>query len=209
MALNAANIRVGAARIYMGTVAPPSGNPLTFDANGVPLESDYATPSGTEVGLTEGEAVFTYEVTYLDVMAEQSLAIVGVFATEENAQLEFTMKEITNDNIAAFLSSLAVETDGVGAGGLTDIFEGGHCGSDLSLTSLVLVAPACGVFPDTGTGSIEREYIMLFQAYQSESSALRFTKGGEQLMKVTYKGVADLTRQSGRTLFQIGIERYA
>ena len=74
MALNAANVRVGAGRIYFGTTPPTAGQHINLAATGIPL-------TGTEVGLTEGESVFTYEVTYFEVMAEQSLGAVEVFAT--------------------------------------------------------------------------------------------------------------------------------
>lgn len=205
MALNAANIRVGAARIYMGTTPPTSGQALDLSASGVP-------PTGTEVGLTEGEAVFTYEVSYFEMMAEQSLAAVGVWATEESAQLEFTMKELVNANIQDFLHSLVIVTTNaapVEGGQSKDIFEGGRGSGEVTLQSVTLVAPAFGPAPNNGVGTIRFQYVMLYRAYQSEAAALRFTKSGDELMKTTFKAVADLTRSDGSTLFQVGAERYA
>jgi len=205
MALNAANIRVGAARIYMGTTPPTAGQALNLDGSGVP-------PTGVEVGLTEGEAVFTYEVTYFEVPAEQSLAPVAVFATEESAQLEFTMKELVNANIQDFLHTLvAVTTNAAPSEGSQskDIFEGGRGSGEVTLQSVTLVTPAYGPAPSNGVGTIRYQYVMLFRAYQSEAAALRFTKSGDQLMKCTYKAIADLTRADTSTLFQVGVERYA
>lgn len=208
MALNAANVRVGAGRIYMGTTAPAAGNALDLSAAGVP-------PSGVEVGLTDGEAVFTYEVTYFEVMAEQSLAAVEVYATEEAAQLEFTMKEYVRANIEDFFASLLTTTVGApgnpGPAGGTDIYEGGRIlgsaagAGEVTLQSCLLVAP----IPNTSAVAQRYTYVILYQAYQSESAAVRFTKAGDSLLKVTFKAIADLTRADTTTLFQVAIERNA
>lgn len=208
MALNAANIRVGAGRVYMGTTPPAAGNALDLTASGVP-------PSGTEVGLTEGESVFTYEVTYFESMAEQSLAAVAVFATEESAQLEFTMKEYVQANIEDFFASMLSTTVGApgnpGPAGGTDIYEGGRIlgqaagAGEVTLQSCVLVAP----IPNTSGVAQRYTYVMLYQSYQSEAAAIRYTKAGDSLMKVTMKAIADLTRADTTTLFQVAVERNA
>ncbi len=202
MALNAANVRVGAGRLYMGTTPPAAGVALTI-TNGVPS-------SGVEVGLTEGEAVFTYEVTYFEVMAEQSLASVEVYATEEMAQLEFTMKEYIQANINDFLAAMVL-TANVAAGGdaaTMDIHEGGRIlgqaagAGEVTLQAALLVAP----IPNTSGVDQRFTYVLLHQAYQSEAAAARYTKSGDTLMKVTFKAIADLTRGDTATLFQLGVE---
>lgn len=207
MALNAANIRVGAARIYMNVTAPAVGDALDLGTDGVP-------PDGDEVGLTEGESVFTYTVSFLDIMAEQSLSPVAVFATQEEATIQFTMKEMLNANIQDFLFSLVTETDGASPApdvGTRDVFEGGRtCAGAIPMQTVCLVTPSCGgPGPDLGAGSIRFEYVMLFKAYQSEAAALRFAKAGDQLMKVTFKGISDVSRADGSTLFSLGVERWA
>ncbi len=202
MALTAANIRVGAGRLYMGTTPPAQGVSLTI-TNGVPA-------TGTEVGLTEGEAVFTYEVTYFESMAEQSLASVAVFATEEAAQLEFTMKEYSQANINDFLAAM-VQTANVAAAGdaaSMDIHEGGRIlgvaagAGEVTLQAVLLMAP----IPNTSGVDQRYTYVLLHQAYQSEAAAVRFTKSGDSLLKVTFKAIADLSRGDFGTLFQVGIE---
>lgn len=202
MALNAANVRVGAGRIYMGVTPPAAGAALNI-SNGVPS-------SGTEVGLTEGESVFTYEVTYFEVMAEQSLAAVEVFATEESAQIEFTMKEYTQANINDFLVAM-VATANVAAPGdasTMDIHEGGRIlglaagAGEITLQAVVLVAP----IPNTSGVDQRFTYVLLNQAYQSESATAMYTKSSDTLLKVTFKAIADLTRADTSTLFQLGVE---
>jgi len=202
MALTAANIRVGAGRIYMGVTPPAQGVALNI-ANGVPT-------TGVEVGLTEGEAVFTYEVTYFESMAEQSLATVAVFASEEAAQLEFTMKEYSQANINDFLAAM-VSTANVAAPGdadTMDIHEGGRIlgivagAGEVTLQSVCLVAP----IPNTSGTDQRYTYVLLHRAYQSEAAAVRYAKGADSILKVTFKAVADLTRGDFGTLFQVGVE---
>ena len=202
MALNAANVRVGAGRIYMGVTPPAAGAALNI-SNGVPS-------TGTEVGLTEGESVFTYEVTYFEVMAEQSLAAVEVFATEESAQIEFTMKEYTQANINDFLAAMVATTNVAAPGDATtmDIHEGGRIlglaagAGEVTLQAVVLVAP----IPNTSGVDQRFTYVLLNQAYQSESAAAMYTKASDTLLKVTFKAIADLARADTSTLFQLGVE---
>lgn len=189
----------------MGVTPPAQGVALNI-ANGVPT-------TGVEVGLTEGEAVFTYEVTYFESMAEQSLATVAVFASEEAAQLEFTMKEYSQANINDFLAAM-VSTANVAAPegdpvGLTmDIHEGGRIlgiaagAGEVTLQSVCLVAP----IPNTSGTDQRYTYVLLHQAYQSEAAAVRYAKGSDSILKVTFKAVADLTRGDFGTLFQVGVE---
>lgn len=205
MALNAANVRVGAGRIYMGTTPPVAGSGLILTA-GVPA-------TGVEVGLTEGEAVFTYEVTHFEVMAEQSLAAVEVYATEESAQLEFTMKEYVAANIRDFFGEMLTFTADAGGGPagapVQDIYEGGRVlglaagAGEITLQACLIVAP----IPNTSGVAQRYTYVMLYQSYQSEASAVRYTKSGDSLMKVTFKAIADLTRADTTTLFQVAVER--
>jgi hypothetical protein len=187
MSLNAANIRVGAAHIYFGVTPPNAGAALSL-TNGVPS-------GGAEVGLTTGESVFTYEVTFFEQDAEQSLAIVAVFAYQEKATIEFAMKEYTADNIETYFNGLVEVTDG--------LIEGGRGNGEITLQSVVIVAPIPNTNPRLYT------WAMLFSAFQSEVAKLTYTKSSDTIMKSTFTAVADLTRADGSTLFQIGIQQPA
>jgi hypothetical protein len=187
MALVAANVRVGAGKVYIGVTPASAGDAVDLTA-GVP-------GTGTEVGLTEGESVFTYEVTYFEIMAEQSLASVAAFASEESAQIEYTMKEYITANIIDVLGEGLIAQSAPGG---DNIFEGGKLASDITLQSVMLVSKVSGTAFYT--------YAFLYQAYQSESATLRYTKSGDTLMKVTMKGIADITRADTSTLFQLCIE---
>ena len=207
MALTAANVRVGAGRVFMDVTSPAINVALNIGATGVPTSAG----ADVEVGLTEGEAVFTYEVAYFEVMAEQSLASIEVFAHEEMAQLEFTMKEYITANIEDFFNALTTQfTDAAPAGSADSVrlHQGGRilgqasAAGEVTLQSVCLIAP----IPNTSTVNQRFTYVILHQAYQSESAAARYSKSGDTLMKVTFKAIADLTRGDTATLFTLGVE---
>ena len=206
MALTAANVRVGAGRIFMDVTSPALGVALNIGATGIP-----STGGGdVEVGLTEGEAIFTYEVSYFEVMAEQSLASIEVFAHEEMAQLEFTMKEYITANIDDFFNGLTNQAT-VAAPGSADtirLHEGGRILGQASAAGEVTLQSVCLIAPIPNTSSVNQRftYVILHQAYQSEAAAARYSKSGDTLMKVTFKAIADLTRGDTATLFTLGIE---
>src|SRR4030043_802238 len=105
MALNPSKIRLGPGRVYVGVTAPATGNPLALTA-GVPA-------TGTDVGLTEGEVLFTFEVDYQEEEADQVLPAVAVFAKGGKASLEFTMKEYAATQLqAAFQQTTLISNEG-------------------------------------------------------------------------------------------------
>ncbi len=192
MALDATKIKAGPGHFYIDVTLPTSPNPLAL-VSGAPA-------TGTELGLTDGEAVFTYEVEYFEVMADQVLPPVAVFAQAEHARLEFTMKEYEATKVKAALQQPALTIDNVSAP-KTDTFNIGGETFEVTLRSIVLVSRIPNTSPQRYT------IIMLYKAYQSENLALRVTKSGESLMKTTFVGIADLTRNVGDTVGQLVIQR--
>jgi len=192
VALDATKIKAGPGRFYIDVTPPTSPAPLALVA-GVPA-------TGTELGLTDGEAVFTYEVEYFEVMADQVLPPVAVFAQAEHARLEFTMKEYEAAKVKAALQQPTLTVDNVSSP-KTDTFNIGGEAFEVTLRSVVLVSRIPNTSPQRYT------IIMLYKAYQSEASALRVTKSGETLMKCTFVGIADLTRNVGDTVGQLVIQR--
>lgn len=189
MSLDASKIKVGPGRFYIDVTVPTTGEALELTAG--------APANGTELGLTDGEAVFTYEVEYFEVMADQSLSPVATFAQAEHAKLEFTMKEFSFANVMTYLQQATDQ----GAGQLITF------GSDnitVCPRSIVLVSqiPNCD-------GQTLYTVIMLYQAYQSEAASMRFTRSGETLMKSTWIAIADPTRGDGDTLGQLVVQQSA
>ena len=186
MGLDATKVKVGPGRLYIDVTVPAAATALVL-VNGVPA-------TGTELGLTSGESVFSYEVNYFEVMADQSLSPVGTFAQEEHAKLEFTMLEFSFANVTAYMQQATA-----GAGGLITF------GSDqitVCPRSIVLVSEIPNCVAET-----LYTIVMLYQAYQSENATMRFTRAGETLMKSTWIGIADPARADGDTLGQLVIQQ--
>ena len=101
--LNPSLIRLGPGRVYIGVTAPATGVPLAL-VTGAPA-------TGTDVGLTEGETLFTFDVEYDEEVADQVLPIVAVFAKGESATLEFTMKQYAATQLQAVMQQGALVTD--------------------------------------------------------------------------------------------------
>lgn len=196
MAFDPTKIRVAAGRIYVDVTNPTSGEALAL-TTGAPAD-------GTEVGLTQGESVMTYEVTYDEEMSDQVLSPVAVFATQESLQLEFTMLEYAATQLAKFFQNSELIQDEAGTP-KTDLFTIGNLGdgdgSFVDLSSVYLVSPIPGTSPQRYT------IVGLYQTYQAEPGQVRYTREGSSVMKSNFKAIADLTRDPGDYLGQIVVER--
>jgi len=196
MAFDPTKIRVAAGRIYFGVTNPVSGSPLAL-VTGAPA-------TGTEIGLTQGESTMTYEVTYDEEMADQVLGPVAVFATQEAFQLEFTMLEYAAAQLTVFLQNSELTTDELSTP-KTDLYTIGNladgAGSFVDMNSIYLVSPIPGTTPQRYT------IVGMYQAYQSEPGAIRYTREGASVMKSTYKAISDLARDAGDYMGQVVVER--
>src|SRR4051812_40778412 len=106
MPLDAEQIHIAPARIYVGTTAPATGDPPTWapHTNGLP-------GTGVDVGFTLGDAVFSWKPVMTDVPAEQSLGIVDIFISEETAQLEFEAQQRTYELLKAAFNNIGTVDD--------------------------------------------------------------------------------------------------
>lgn len=195
MALDPTKIRVAAGRLYANVTAPAAFTPLALTA-GVPA-------TGTEMGLTQGESVFTYEVTYDEELADQVLSPVAVFATQEQMQLEFTLLEYAAANLQDALQQVKL-TSNEGTAPKTDTFTFGTTsptGAAVALQSIVLVSSIPGTNPQRYT------IVMLYQAYQQAPSVMRYTREGSTIMKCTFRAMPLMSRSDQDLLGQVVIER--
>lgn len=196
MALTPTLIRVGAGFLYFGTTAPASGSPLAL-TSGVPA-------TGTGVGLTQGDVMFHYQTTYLEVEADQVLAAVKPFAIKEEMALEFSVLEYSASNILKFLGQANLTTDNISTPN-TDLFTmgGSSFKSAVNLSSVTLVSAIPGTSPQRYT------VVMLYQAFQAEAAQASFSKDKVTLLKSKWTAVPDLTRTDGDYLGQLVVERNA
>ena len=195
MALDPTKIRVAAGRIYVNVTPPATGTPLALVAG--------APASGTEMGLTKGESVLTYEVTYDEEPADQVLSPVAVFATQEQMQLEFTLLEYVAANLQdAFQQVKLVSNEE--ATPKYDLFTFGTTsptGAAVALQSITLVSSIPGTSPQRYT------IVMLYQAYQQAPAVARYTREGSTILKCTFRAMPLMSRNDQDLLGQVVIER--
>jgi hypothetical protein len=199
MAWNAANIHIGAARIFMGNgaeVLPVTGAPpsLVAHTNGVP-----STPQTgfTEVGYTEGEATFTYRATKQEVTAEQAMGAVDAFVTDEQCQLVFTAQERVYNTLR-----FAFDNTGTAQASGYDLFYGGNGTSLVNILTRGVILTS--VRRDQPT---KWEVLCLYKCYSIDGIQLRYGRTSKSIYQITMKAINDTTRNNGDMLFQFFREK--
>lgn len=179
MGFDVTKVHVGAARIWTGVTAAVSGTPPTYIAhtNGVP-------GSGTEIGITEGDCTVSYQLKKGEMQAEQSLAIVDVYAIEELYTISFTMKESNANALKAALDS-SVGYDSSGGDGF--YFGGG--------TAVLAPMNTCVFYSSPRRDNPAKYFVgQIYEAYTMDPFTFPMGKKTESKVKVTLKAIADLTR---------------
>lgn len=182
MAVNADKIIVGPCRIFVGVTAPTSGLPPTYITHtaGVPA-------SGTDVGSTEGDTVFTYQAVKEEISIEQSLAPVDVFCSGEMASLSFTVQEHTYATLQRAFDNIGTESV---SGGDAFYFGGGT--SILTPRKEVVMVTAM-----QRNATTKFVVAVLYRGYSKDGMKVSFGKKTKGVYPVTIVGLADMTRTDG------------
>jgi hypothetical protein len=192
MALNAGNIHVGPARIYMGTTAPATGTPPTWatHTNGIPAD-------GNDVGYTVNEAVFTWNTTKVDIQGEQSIGIIDQFISEENATLTFEAQERQYALLKALFDNIGSVDDVTRMG-----FYGGGGGTVIEIQYTT-------VFLSSRIRTLANKYEVLFcyKCVSVEGVPLRWSRTTPSTYAVTLRCLPDTTRDVGDQIFQFSREK--
>lgn len=192
MAQNSANIHISAGRIFIGVTPPATGAPPTWltHTDGVPA-------TGTEVGHTEGDSVFTYKPTKAEVVSEQALGPVDAFVTDEMAQLTFTAQERVFTTLQAALDNI---------GNVNDVTRMGFYAGNGA--SLINIFTTCVVLTSRRRDATTKfEVLVIYKAYSVEGVALTYSRTKPSTYAVTLKGLNDTTRNAGDQLFQFSREK--
>jgi hypothetical protein len=192
MALTPQNIHVGPARIFVGTTAPASGDPPTWapHTNGLPA-------SGTDVGFTVNEAVFSWTSEKADINAEQVLGIVDQFITAQNATLTFEALERNYTLLKMLFDNIGSVNDVTRMG-----FYGGGGGSviEIQYTTLFLSSRI-------RTLTNKYEVLFLYKVVSVEAVPLRWSRTTPSSYAVTLRVLPDTTRSEGDQMFQFSREK--
>lgn len=187
MAIDVTKIEVGASRIFAGITNPTTGTPPTLmgHTDGVPA-------SGTDIGATEGDCVFTFVAEKTEIMSEQYLAPVDVYVGSEMASLTFQMKE---HNYTAM--KLAFDNVGSVSDANKILFYGGGGTSILAPTTQAIM------FTARRRSAPTKFFVgVIYKAYSIKGYAAPFSKKNTSMMNVEIRGLVDTSRNAGDQMFQ-------
>lgn len=189
MALEASNVHAGPARIFLGVTNPATGTPPTWMAHtaGVP------TP-GTEVGYTQGDAVFRKNKTTGQINAEQATGPIGVYLTEEIVEVEFTAIERVYNTLRAGMDNIGTIDDGTRMG-----FYSGGSQYTIRTQTVFLSSPR----PNHAG---RYEISVIYKAFNVTGYEIAYRKS-ESSFRITLRGLFDTSRSVGDQLFQHSIEK--
>ncbi len=190
MALSATRIHVGPGRIFVGVTAGASGTPPTYITH-----TDGVPSTGDQIGHTDGDLIFRYNLAREDLMTAQSLSPVDAFSTSEEAEVEFTAMEQT------FVALREAFQDAAGedvAGGEAFYFGGGN-----SILNPIKRTIFCAARERNDTGRFV--VVVLYAAYRAEGLEMPFRKGSATTYKIRLRATCDSTRTAGD---QLGYYRY-
>lgn len=164
-----ANIQVARGNIWLGVTVPAT--PPVPLINGEPA-------TGTSVGATMGPASVRYRPTALDIIIQQTTVIVDQVITAEDLRIEFTLGEMTYNNLVRFFMGATGVTTYVTLGGRLFPAE----------ASVLLVSPR-----RNGTYF----QAMLYRATFSEERELAAAREAVMAPRVISRGLGDLSRTEG------------
>lgn len=192
MSFAAGKIHLGAARIFAGVTAAASGTPPTYTTHtaGVP-------GSGTEVGLTQGDTVFTYKAEKKYVEAEQALGKVQAFTISEMAAIECTMLEQTYFTLQQAFDNVGKESI---SGGDAFYFGGG--------TAILTPTQQCVMFTAIDPlNPTKFRVVQLYKVSMPNGMEIPFSRTKESVYKVRFEGLQDLTRTAGDQIGYYRVEK--
>ena len=199
MAQNANNIHVGPGRMFLGVVQPATGTPPTRLAHtdGVPDSFVSGTDVENEVGHTEGDATFTYQLVKGELVSEQALAPVGVYAESEMCQLQFNCQErIYQALLTVFDNIGTARVDATSSVIGHDTFYGGGGASVLNPKTQCVVLTS-----RQRTNTDLFEVLTMYKAYSVEGFVVAYSRATPSMYAVTLKGLSDDLREDGDRLF--------
>ena len=190
MAQNADNVHVGPVRIFLGVTNPASSIPPTWMPHtaGVPAV-------GTEVGYTQGDAIFRKAKETGEIMAEQAMGPIGTYMTSERVEVEFNALERVYATLQAAFDNTGTVNDGTRMG-----FFGGGLQYPTRTQSVMFSSPR----PNQAG---KYEISVIYKAYNVTGIETAYRKAGETVLKLTLRGLMDTTRVVGDQLYQTSIEK--
>lgn len=192
MALNPNEIHIGPANIYIGVTAPATGAPPTWmtHTNGVP-------GTGTHVGATIDETVFTWTTEKEDLMAEQVMGVLDMYITGQGGELTFTAQERTLELMQKTFDNIGMVDDVTRMG-----FYGGGGGS------IIQVQYTCIFLSSLRRDLVGKyEILVLYKGVSTEPMPLTYSRTSPSTYECAFRALPDTDRDEGDQIFQFSREK--
>ena len=211
-------IQVAPGMLWTNVTKPADGAVLAVSGNlsGAQDQRVYGpvpvTVSGTFIGSTIGSSSIMYSTQFVDIAIETSTALVEKVLNTEKAQCDFSVAELTSENVQATLPGAAWNQPIATLSTSADPLQAGQTRHVLTIGGLRLVAPQCIAFisPNrrislTNPPVSNQAYSYVFCGYNAVSTAgfdAPFSRGKETVWKVDFELIADTARSIGDQILQ-------
>lgn len=177
ISVNAANLVLGPARLYVGAFGVTEPLDSTVTPNGT------TTPPGagwTDVGGTDGGVSFEVDNTYTDLAVDQIIMSVGARLTDMKMSVVTKMSEMTLTNLNTALNSIA--TVGGGSGYSTLDIPVGSAATQPTYAALCIDAWA----PMLSTGAPALGRVIVRKVLSQVKVAMMYDKKTQGSLDVTF-----------------------
>lgn len=177
MAVNAANLVLGPARLYVA----PFGSTEPADSAVTP-NGPTNPPSApwTDVGGTDGGVTFEVDNTYTDLTVDQLTMNVGARLTEMKMTVTAKLAEMTLANLQSALNSIG--TTGSGSGYSTLDIPVGSSSTQPSYAALIID----GWAPTLTTGAAALRRVIVRKVLSQVKATLAYDKKTQQMLDCTF-----------------------
>lgn len=177
MAVNAANLVLGPARLYVAPFGSTEPADSAVTPNG---PSNPPTSPWTDVGGTDGGVTFEVDNTYTDLTVDQLTMNVGARLTEMKMTVTAKLAEITLANLQSALNSIG--TTGSGSGYSTLDIPVGSSSTQPSYAALIID----GWAPTLTTGAAALRRVIVRKVLSQVKATLSYDKKSQQSLDCTF-----------------------
>ena len=212
-------IQVGPGALWFGVTKPGDTEILQVSgsASGSQDQRIYGprpfTLSGTFAGSTIGESTFSYKASFVDIHIETSTAKVEKVLNTEEARCNFSMAEMSAENIQRAMPGDPNNGPVATLSTQTDPYSSIQTVHVLKVGGLRLTSPQCIAFISANrrinlTADGPFSYVFCgYNAVSTEGFETPFSRGRESLWRVSFEMISDTARTLGDQLYQLCVRQ--
>lgn len=192
------NIHVGPANIFIDVTKPATAPAIGQDPTWMPHNNGVPS-SGTHVGATTGDTVFTWTTEKGEITAEQVMGTLDMFITGQMATLTFEAEERVVELMQKTLDNIYTVDNAQRFG-----FTGGGGGSTINIQYTTIMLSSLrkdipGAF----------EILVAYKCVSTAPMPLTYSRTKPSTYQVTFRCLPDTTRTEGDQIFQFSREKAA